>query len=273
MKTRRHTESAHQPRGNETQSPTAEHWRSDSQETQHTADAALSQNLAALHGPGHGTSHQRAILHLQRTVGNARTARLIQRDYAVPPEKECGEVVPWLNANSPYKPEWAETRSTYSFEGKATFKTEKLPDDTFKATIKGNANLKVKVNSPVDRPTWSPSARPNRTAVVSAWQNMRRVLDAHENQHRTIAEQERAKMETSWQSVDITQTGAAEEEAKNKAIAELQAKHEQWRKAAQAEQDKIDPFRGAVLACPAQGTQSEATETESTETELGAEEF
>jgi predicted secreted Zn-dependent protease len=126
--------------------------------------------------------------------------------------------------------------------------------------IKGNPKLKVTVNSPVDRPTWNPSQRPNRAAVVKAWQNMRSVLDAHEDEHRKIAEQERVKMEANWQSVDITATGATKDEAKQKAIADLQAKQKEWQDAAQAAQDKIDPFRGAVLACPAESTQSDSTE-------------
>jgi predicted secreted Zn-dependent protease len=234
----------------------------------HEADTTPSVSLATLFGPARGASHQRALLHLQRTIGNARTARLIQRDYAVPAEKACNDVVPWLNTNSPYTPEWAETRSTYSFAGQATVTSEKLSDGTFKVMIKGNSKLKVKVNSPVDHPTWNPSPRPNRAAVVKAWQNMRSVLDAHENEHRKIAEQEHVKIEASWQSVDITATGATKDEAKQKAIADLQAKQKEWMDAAQAEQDKIDPFRGAVLACPAESAQSESAETEADAEEI-----
>jgi hypothetical protein len=256
----------------ETRASEAKQWRSNTQDA-NIVNTEPSQHLAILRGPGHGARQQHAALHLQRTIGNARTARILQRDYAVPPEKECSDVVPWLNANSPYAPEWAETRSTYTFVGQADFKTEGLPDGTFKAMIKGNSKLKVKVNSPVDRPTWNPSPRPNRAAVVKAWQNMRSVLDAHENEHRKIAEQERVKMESNWQSVDITMTGTTQEEAKNKAVAELQAQQERWRKAAQGEQDKIDPFRGAVLVCPAEGTQSESTESGSTDTQVAPDEL
>lgn len=201
---------------------------------------------------GGAKMHGIAALNLQRTLGNAHVTRLLQRNYAVPPDTACKDVVPWLNANSPYKPEWAETRSTYSFVGQLNIKSENLPDGTVKVTIKGHKGLKVTVDSPVDRPTWDPSKRPNRDAEVKAWNAMRKVLDAHEEEHRKIAEQERVKAEQKFQNLDISATGATKDEAKQNAITALEAEKAKWQADAQKEQNKIDPFRGATLVCPPQ---------------------
>src|SRR5512143_83254 len=119
-----------------------------------------------------------ALVELQRALGNASVQRLIQR-YPVPPDLSCDEVVPWLDTNSPYSPEWAETRSTFTFNGQARIRYTTLPDGSVEAHVTGHNGLSVSVNSPIDRPQWSPSRRSNRAAVVAAWQAMRATLDAH----------------------------------------------------------------------------------------------
>src|SRR5512143_2724363 len=122
---------------------------------------------------------------LQRHLGNQRIGRLlsygangIQR-YPVPPDLSCDEVVPWLDTSSPYSPEWAETRTTLPFNGQARIRYTTLPDGSVEAHVTGHNGLSVSVNSPIDRPQWSPSRRSNRAAVVAAWQAMRATLDAH----------------------------------------------------------------------------------------------
>jgi hypothetical protein len=42
--------------------------------------------------------------------------KIIQR-YSVKGRLPCGDVVDWLDTNSPYAPEWAQTDCTYSFIG------------------------------------------------------------------------------------------------------------------------------------------------------------
>jgi predicted secreted Zn-dependent protease len=190
------------------------------------------------------------LVQLQRALGNAKVQRLIQR-YAVPPGLACGDVVDWLNANSPYAPEWAETRSTYTFNGQARIGFKTLPDGSVEAHVLGHTGLSVSVSSPVDRPEWNPNRRSNRAAVVAAWQAMRATLDAHENQHRKIAEQERLRVQGEFRALDFTVTGADRAQARAAVADELQSRQAQWQAQSQAAQDAIDPFRGAVLACPA----------------------
>jgi predicted secreted Zn-dependent protease len=190
------------------------------------------------------------IMQLQRAIGNAKVQRLIQR-YAVPANLACDDVADWLSSNSPYAPEWAETRSTYTFNGQARVSFKTLPDGSIEAHVLGHNGLSVSVSSPVDRPQWNPSRRPNRDAVVAAWQSMRATLDAHENQHRKIAERERLRVQGEFRSLDFTVTGADRAAASAAAGAEMQSRQAQWQADSQAAQDAIDPFRGAVLTCPA----------------------
>jgi hypothetical protein len=92
------------------------------------------------------------------------------------------------------------------------------------------------------------------------------VLSAHERQHRQIGQTWQGTLQSRFQAVDFTVTGADEAEATANAsqhLADLQA---QWGTDAQAAQDAIDPFRGAVLTCPAAATPTpEAAVPEMTE--------
>jgi len=185
-------------------------------------------------------------LSVQRSIGEPR---ILQR-YTVPADLACGDVVDWLNSNSPYAPEWAETRCTYSFNGGANVATSTLPDGTVKASVKGHQKLSVAVNCPIDRPEWNPSRRANRDAEVTAWRAMRATLDAHESQHRKIGATWRATLESRWRAVDFSVTGTDKADAMANAQAELDSRKQQWGADAQAAQDAIDPFRGAVLTCP-----------------------
>jgi Domain of unknown function (DUF4157) len=182
----------------------------------------------------------------RHTIGRPR---ILQR-YTVPADLACGDVVDWLNSNSPYAPEWAETRCTYSFNGGANVATSTLADGTVKASVKGHQKLSVAVNCPIDRPEWNPSRRANRDAEVAAWRAMRATLDAHESQHRKIGATWRATLESRWRAVDFSVTGADQADAMAKAQEELDSRKQQWGADAQAAQDAIDPFRGAVLTCP-----------------------
>jgi hypothetical protein len=80
---------------------------------------------------------------------------------------------------------------------------------------------------------------------------MRATLDAHENQHRQIAERERVRTQGEFRALDFTVNGADRAAARAAVAAEMQSRQAQWAADGQAAQDAIDPFRGAVLACPA----------------------
>lgn len=176
------------------------------------------------------------------------TAPALQR-YRVPGELPCSEVVDWLNANSPYAPEWAETRCTYDFNGGLTVSSKNVPSG-IELTGKGHAKLTVSVNCPVDRPEWSPSRRANRDAEVSAWRSMRQTLDAHENEHRKIGKDWKDTLQGRFRAMDVTVTGADAADARQQLVDKVQAEQKSWADDAQAAQDAIDPFRGAVLDCP-----------------------
>jgi len=175
-------------------------------------------------------------------------ARSLQR-YRVPGELPCSEVVDWLNANSPYAPEWAETRCTYDFNGGLTVTSKNVPGG-IELTGKGNPRLTVTVNCPVDRPEWSPSRRANRDADVSAWRSMRQTLDAHENEHRRIGKDWKDTLQGRFRAMDVTVTGTDAPDARQQLVDKVQAEQKSWADDAQAAQDAIDPFRGAVLDCP-----------------------
>lgn len=181
--------------------------------------------------------------------GPAGSLPLLQR-YAVPSDLACNEIVDWLNNNSPYAPEWAETRCTYSFNGGANVKTNQLSDGTVKADVKGHDKLTVSVDCPIDRPEWNPSRRSNRNTEIAAFKAMRTVLDKHEAEHRKIGQTWRGTLESRFRAVNFSVVGTDKADATAKAQTELDSQKQQWGADAQAAQDAIDPFRGAVLACP-----------------------
>ncbi len=170
--------------------------------------------------------------------------------YRVPGTLRCGEVVDWLNANSPYAPEWAETRCAYDFNGGVQTRSETLRDGRVRVTARGMPSATVTVACPIDRPEWDPSDRPNRDGEIAAWNAMRVTLDAHEEQHRRIGLRWRATLEQDRRAVNFTVTGSDAADAMQQAQERVAALQQQWQADAQAAQDAIDPFRGAVLRCP-----------------------
>jgi Domain of unknown function (DUF4157)/Bacterial protein of unknown function (DUF922) len=176
------------------------------------------------------------------------SAATLQR-YRVPAALACSEVVDWLDNNSPYKPEWAETRCTYSFNGGLTISSQNVASGV-QLRGRGHNRLTVSVNCPVDRPEWSPSRRANRDAEVTAWRNMRSSLDGHENEHRRIGREWKDTLQSRFRAVDITVTGADAADARQQLVDQIQSDQQAWTDEAQAAQDAIDPFRGAILDCP-----------------------
>ena len=196
------------------------------------------------------SNRARQLASLQRSVGNRATALFVQR-WTVPAELACDEVVPYMDANSPHAPEWAATTSTHSFSGNVRVKHVNQPDGTVTSSAKGHPGVRVRVSSPVDRPQWNPTRRPNRAAEVAAWQAMRASLDAHEAEHQRIGRVNNAELDRRYKAVDLSVTGPDRQSNTADLTSQLQTEQQSWADWAQGEQSAIDPFRGANLACPA----------------------
>lgn len=197
----------------------------------------------------------RHLAALQRSAGNGATAAVVQRAlsvqrWTVPGSLPCEEVVPYMDGNSPHAPEWAATQSTHSFGGQVRVRHDTKSDGTVESSARGHPGVQVTVASPVDRPEWNPTPRPNRAAEVSAWRAMRVSLDAHERQHQRIGQTNNAELLRRYRAVNLTVTGSDAQANTAELTSQLQAQQESWAAWAQAEQDAIDPFRGANLACP-----------------------
>ena len=180
---------------------------------------------------------------------NGRAPEQLQR-YPVPGNLACTEVTDWLDSNSPYAPEWAETKCTYTFSGQVRVQFQTLPGGGVRGTVRGGTGLSVSKSCPIDSPSWSPTARPNRTAEVAAWNGMKSTLLAHEKRHVQIGEQQRAAMQTNFRTLNITVAGTDQADAQAQAQQQVTGQQQQWAADAQAAQDAIDPFRGATLTCP-----------------------
>lgn len=170
--------------------------------------------------------------------------------YTVPGSLRCSEVVAWLRANSPYAPEWAETRCTYSFNNGIQIRHATRRDGRVQVTARGLPTATVTVDCPTDRPEWTPTERPNRAAEMEAWNAMRTALDAHEAEHHRIGQRWRATLERRLRAVSFTVIGSDAADATQQAQDRIAALQQQWQNNAQAAQEAIDPFRGAVLSCP-----------------------
>jgi len=166
--------------------------------------------------------------------------------YRVPSSLKCVDVAPWLDANSPYKPEWAQTACDYSFDGQLDVAPPKKAGKSVSLTATGNKNLSVSVNCPTDLPEWNPSSQ----ADQQAWAAMIAVLDAHEGRHRALGQTWRGTLEGKWQSANVTATGADADDARTNLQTKLDSTKDGWGKQAQAAQTALDPFRGAILNCP-----------------------
>jgi hypothetical protein len=186
----------------------------------------------------------------------SRSAAALQR-YEVPGNLPCRDVVGWLDSNSPYRPEWAQTACEYSFNGQVRVSPPRKVGTGVQVTVIGGKSLSVDVDCPVDRPEWTPSPRPNGDAEQAAWIRMRAVLDKHEREHQAIGRRFRPTIEKQFQAVNFVVAGSDAADATAKAEAKLQEEQREWVDAAQKAQSSIDPFREAVLRCPPTSTELE----------------
>jgi hypothetical protein len=185
-----------------------------------------------------------------------RQSPALQR-YEVPSSLACRDVVGWLDSNSPYKPEWAQTACDYSFDGQLRMSPPRKVGARVQVTVQGHKGLSVRVSCPVDRPEWTPSPRQNGGAEQAAWIRMRAVLDKHERAHQAIGQKWRPIIERKFQGTSFSVIGDDAADAKAKAAARLQVEQLKWVGPAQDAQSAIDPFRGAVLRCPPESTELE----------------
>jgi Domain of unknown function (DUF4157) len=172
--------------------------------------------------------------------------------YAVPESLKCDEVADWMNNNSPYRPEWAETACNYAFNGNVDVSAPvKAGKGNVSITATGNKSLNVTGSCPTDLPVWSPATRPGQAAEATAWASMIATLDKHEGVHRALGETWRAKLDQRFKTVNKTVTGTDEADATAKLNIAITDMRLAWEAEAQAAQKKLDPFRGAHLTCPA----------------------
>ena len=181
----------------------------------------------------------------------SRQTAAVLRRYPVPSSLKCGEVAGWMDANSPYAPEWAQTNCQYSFNGQLDVTPPRTAGGGVSLTAKGNPRLSVSVDCPTDLPQWAPSGREGRTRQQLAWINMIKVLDAHEGRHRAIGQTWKATLQQQFRATNVTVTGTDQDDARSKLSDKLADNQQKSQAAAQAAQSKIDPFRGAHLTCPA----------------------
>jgi len=181
----------------------------------------------------------------------------VLRRYKVPSSLACKDVASWLDSNSPYKPEWAQTACDYSFNGDLRVSPPKKVGRRVQVTVKGHKGLSVSVDCFVDRPEWTPSARQHGGAEQAVWIRMRAVLDKHERAHQAIGKKWRPTIERQFQVVNFSVTGDDEADAKEKAVTKVQTEQAKWVGPAQQAQNAIDPFRDAVLRCPPKSTELE----------------
>ena len=209
------------------------------------ADHAVSRPKASERSTGRAG----ALLALQRSAGNRAASLAVQR-WRVPGSLACDEVVPHMDSSSPHAPEWAATRSTHSFSGQVRVRHDTQDDGTVTSTASGHPGVTVRVSSPIDRPEWNPTPRPNRAAELAAWRSMRVSLDAHEAEHQAIGRTNNAELIRRYQAVQLTTTGPDRRTNTADLASQLQGEQQAWADWAQAQQDAIDPFRDANLACP-----------------------
>jgi hypothetical protein len=198
----------------------------------------------------HTAEGRRLLAHELTHVLQQGSSLALQR-YTVPSSLPCADVASWIAQNSPYKPEWAQTACEYTFQPPALpYAWKPRADGTVEVTVKADKARTVSVSCPIDRPEWSPDARPNQAAEAAAFRAMRAVLDAHETAHQKIGKEWRGILESRFKALTFTFVAANETEAPAKVTEEAHKLKSTWTAEAQAAQDAIDPFRGARLTCP-----------------------
>jgi predicted secreted Zn-dependent protease len=149
---------------------------------------------------------------------------------------DCGVVVNWMNANSPYRTSsgWARTNARFSWGGDPAYS---VADGVISATV---SNPTVTKTVSVDMPSWSPTD----PAMSAAWSSMITALRAHEARHEGIA--------TTWEGTLRTNLAGLTVTVPNRTLAAfntaVQREWNGWLAQHQADQTAIDPY-SALLDC------------------------
>ena len=221
---------------------------------------------ALMRGADAGT-RERLATALQRRHGNAAVQRLLAPTASLPIQRwavglaaattDCGQVVSYLDANSPHRASsgWAKTRVSFSWGGSPAY-TES--EGVITATV---SNPTVAKTVSVDMPEWSPTD----PAMSTAWGSMYGTLRAHETRHEEIA--------TTWEATLTSRLSSLSVTVANRTIATFNAAVQSawnvWLAEHQTDQNAIDPFT-AILDCSGGEPQAEVEEEPGVEGETVA---
>ena len=107
--------------------------------------------------------------------------------WPVPSDLACKDVVNWMDQNSPYSPEWAQTNCAYSGPSNVGISCKETDYDEWECVIKNPKKIGISISKNItDMPNWSLSKRRNKMSELRAWNKMKRVIDTHEGIHRRI---------------------------------------------------------------------------------------
>lgn len=195
---------------------------------------------------------QIATLQLQRQFGNAFVQRLLTGVQPVPvgavqrwamgldAGAECSKIVPYINANSPYKPRWAKTSGTLQFDDSAGYSATAEDDKKTKwsVTLPGaKVGYQGGAKGPtIDMPTWSPT---NPTSS-KAWTAAMSQLQAHEDQHKNVLENDQQTIESTMQYHSETVAATTEDAAKAAAKPKFWNQAQKEMAVVQPNQNKVD---------------------------------
>jgi predicted secreted Zn-dependent protease len=205
-----------------------------------------------------------SVLALQRRFGNAAVQRLLASDVTPTAQHEavqrlaggdlpvqryaiglkatasCDEVLGYIGAHSPYSPEAAHTKVTFTWTGDPVVAGAK-PDYTvtYPAAV-------VTVTKKVDMPMWSPTG-PMQAPWNAAWAKLRK----HEGEHEAVGDKWKATLETNLRALSLTISASSPTAAKTEAKKQAEAEFKGWLPDHQKEQLALDPFE-VIIDCPAE---------------------
>ena len=180
------------------------------------------------------------------TIGGiGATGDTIQR-YAVgaPASAQTEPLYNWLQANSPHRPAWALTSTTFTWSRSLSA----VPGEGEGSYVVTVANSTVGKNTTVDMPNWTADNAPMQTAWDAMWSELR----AHEGEHEAIATTWQTTLQEHLAGAEYVLTASSADAAKAQALATLDGEWTAWIAQHQADQSAIDPFF-ATLNYPAEG--------------------
>ena len=199
----------------------------------------------APHVQGRRVANATAFGFLQRAVGNRAVQRLatsnlpVQR-YALKlaATASCDDVLNYIGAHSPYRPEAANTNVKFAWSGDPVISGEQ---GDYTATF---PKAGVTVTKKVDMPQWTPTG-PMAAPWNAAWATLR----THEGEHEALGDKWRDALETKLRELSISISASTIAAAKTEAKTTAEAAFNGWLPDHQAEQVALDPF-DVIIDCP-----------------------